>query len=663
MIRFRSVMLGMLLTLVTPTASAFVDAPVLVPAHPVAGQTVSVSIRIGVCDALVEAPGYPKITRVGNSIRVLLASVHAASADWCIFYPIATAVVPVGEFPHGNYTLHVDRTYENFFGEVIVESLGVIPFAVVGSQPLKIPTLGEYGLCILLIGLLVISTLFLNRGRCRLLWAMLFALIPLGVQAQLAPNTDAIALLLDNGADAPSAQTVVDYYEAVPRRGEPPLSSLAAGNPQTVVYLLPVRATGDFETLLAENPASTRGKLERYLVALYPVGADARSALAALSADPSVLTAYQIPPSSFSSVQLLRCGLGNGDGGVDQYGRDALHIDAAWQIASGYAMVGMIDSGLAVAHPALAQFATSGQYLGGNFVPVASLDFGEWPNSYDNNVDEAEPLPLPPSSVCNPVDLPAVAPDIAGHGTHTSGLLAANPSPSLTVKGTCQHCGIAMWKASTLYCRQTTGQVLPQLSTGAIVASLTYFADTGAQVVNMSFGGPRNDPDYCANDPDIGYCLALTYARTREITLVAASGNDRGKLNFPASDPRVVAAGGFNAALQLWDESPGSQTTCPYYGQLECGSNYTTVTGDPKQELMASADAVLSTIYPGYDWNPQLQCGDSFGTPMGDGIGLCTGTSMSAPQISGVMGILRSINPLVSVGRATYNPYLMGSST
>jgi hypothetical protein len=35
---------------------------------------------------------------------------------------------------------------------------------------------------------------------------------------------------------------------------------------------------------------------------------------------------------------------------------------------------------------------------------------------------------------------------------------------------------------------------------------------------------------------------------------------------------------------------------------------------------------------------------------MGDGIGWCTGTSMSAPQIAGVVGLLRSIAPLVPVG-------------
>ena len=35
---------------------------------------------------------------------------------------------------------------------------------------------------------------------------------------------------------------------------------------------------------------------------------------------------------------------------------------------------------------------------------------------------------------------------------------------------------------------------------------------------------------------------------------------------------------------------------------------------------------------------------------MGDGIGWCTGTSMSAPQIAGVVGLLRSINPLAPQG-------------
>ena len=38
------------------------------------------------------------------------------------------------------------------------------------------------------------------------------------------------------------------------------------------------------------------------------------------------------------------------------------------------------------------------------------------------------------------------------------------------------------------------------------------------------------------------------------------------------------------------------------------------------------------------------------GSPSNDGIGNCTGTSMSAPQVVGIFGILRSINPLLVTG-------------
>lgn len=70
--------------------------------------------------------------------------------------------------------------------------------------------------------------------------------------------------------------------------------------------------------------------------------------------------------------------------------------------------------------------------------------------------------------------------------------------------------------------------------------------------------------------------------------------------------------------------------------------------------MMASAKSVLSTTYPGFDWNTYLECGDSIGP--GGGTGLCTGTSMSAPQIAGVVGLVRSINPLVPVGTPTFAP-------
>ena len=205
--------------------------------------------------------------------------------------------------------------------------------------------------------------------------------------------------------------------------------------------------------------------------------------------------------------------------------------------------------------------------------------------------------------------------------------------------------------------------ILSLINGNAIPVAITNLAQTGAQVINMSFGNPLSTTgDYCTNSPTDPYCLALKEATYRGVALVASSGNDRRFLNFPASDSRAISAGGFDGNIALWHESPNTTTRCPlssfttddgvYLATPECGSNYTTVAGGPRQELMAASKSVLSTTYPNLNWNPALQCGDQFPGPgFGGGQGLCTGTSMSAPQISGVVGLLRSINPLVLPGK------------
>ncbi len=101
--------------------------------------------------------------------------------------------------------------------------------------------------------------------------------------------------------------------------------------------------------------------------------------------------------------------------------------------------------------------------------------------------------------------------------------------------------------------------------------------------------------------------------------MVASSGNGRDALDFPASDPRVIAAGGFQQNLALWDLWPN----CPAgFGLSQCGSAFTTNANGARQELVGSAQSVLSTTYPGYNWSPGLACGDSFPGPgFGNGTG------------------------------------------
>ncbi len=174
-------------------------------------------------------------------------------------------------------------------------------------------------------------------------------------------------------------------------------------------------------------------------------------------------------------------------------------------------------------------------------------------------------------------------------------------------------------------------------------------SDSGVQVVNLSLGGSTSVTSFCKTQPNDPMCLALAYATSHDEVIVASSGNARTHIAFPAADSRTIAAGGFDESYQLWDESPGGTTLCPFPpGSLECGSNYSLLPNEPKQELVASSRKVFSTTYPGKNWNTDIHCGDSFG-PV-SGYGLCTGTSMAAPQISGVVGLLRSINPLVPRG-------------
>lgn len=213
-----------------------------------------------------------------------------------------------------------------------------------------------------------------------------------------------------------------------------------------------------------------------------------------------------------------------------------------------------------------------------------------------------------------------------------------------------------MWKTAYLTCSLAFDPpvVIPFQNGNATDRSRGQLIDYGVQVLSMSFGSDPPTLYFCTGYRNHAKCLAIEYAMGRDVVQVAASGNRRDELNFPARDRRVLSAGGFQAGGAFWDDSPGGLTNCPappYRG--ECGSNFSkSYSGSyhTHQEVLGSAKRVLSTTYPNTTWVDYAECGDGHGTPMGDGIGWCTGTSMSAPQIAGVVGLLRSINPLVPQG-------------
>lgn len=655
-------MLGLLLLTLAQPSFAFVDPPVLVPPNPEVGQVVSVSVTAGVCDTFTSDP--PTVTRTGNNIRINLASVSTID-PFCVF-PTGAVVFAVGTFEAGSYTLQVDRTYLGRTGQV-TETLGIIPFGVAAIP--VIPALDTFGALLLIALLLAGSSMRIRGGLLLVLALASINSCPVSAQQLPSPNPR-LEVLLSASSGSPTPDQVLAYLNSANRSGQTaPFAALTVENPVSGAYLLPVRAKGDFLAHLQAYPNSSRARMERYIVITYSQSANIKSAASALRSDSHVDAVFQSSTQGrFSSVQLSGFGVGGSPSpnapvsSGPQYGRDDLNVDAAWQLAGGYALIGDINSGLYTAHAALTQFSPSGQYLGGNFVPASSLNIGSagtsssFPaNWVDTNVDELwPPMSLPSNSVCNPNHLSTVPPFNAGHGTHVAGLIAANPTSSFGLKGTCLHCGIATWKISYDICSQFDGHVYQVANLSQVGAAMIALTDTGAQVINYS-GGDTLPAGYCISYPLYSWCVGLTDATYRDITIVASAGNGRQPIQFPANDSRTLDAGGFQQDLTIWDLSPPPPNTsnCPppsltgeTLGQ-ECGSNYRVAQSDPPQELMASANQVLSTTYPQLNWAP-FGCGDGFPGPgWGNGKGWCTGTSMSAPQISGVVGLLRSINPLV----------------
>jgi len=111
---------------------AFFDPPWITPAAPRAGEVVSVNIRDGVCDAIFEHPGFPQITRQGNSIHLIEYGDRAATGDLCV-YDTGHLVQPIGAFSAGDYVVTVDFTYENYPFGYETTTLGIVPFAVVAA--------------------------------------------------------------------------------------------------------------------------------------------------------------------------------------------------------------------------------------------------------------------------------------------------------------------------------------------------------------------------------------------------------------------------------------------------------------------------------------------------------------------------------------------------
>jgi subtilisin family serine protease len=265
------------------------------------------------------------------------------------------------------------------------------------------------------------------------------------------------------------------------------------------------RNTAFVSDVLAERPVAgvARNEIVGYASpALRPKVDDVESLLAARGAGPAVATSVAAEPLADRQWDMQMIGA---------------TVDGSYAIGTGDpdVLVGIIDTGIDASHPDLAPNFDSS--LSRNFTTDIPLIDGpcEYPSCKD------------------PADV-----DQNGHGTHTAG----------TVGAALNGLGIAGVAPTVTLVNLRAGQDSGFFFLFETLAALTYAADNGVDVVNMSFftdpwlfncrDNPLDSPEEQIEQQTIidSSNEALDYAYGHGVTLIAAEGNEHTNLDAPTYD-------------------------------------------------------------------------------------------------------------------------------
>lgn len=186
--------------------------------------------------------------------------------------------------------------------------------------------------------------------------------------------------------------------------------------------------------------------------------------------------------------------------------------------------------------------------------------------------------------------------DVDGHGTAVAGTAAAwaNNGPSHTegIAGVCWDCSLMILRAGT----DTDSDGQAEFEDAAVLEAISYATINGANVINMSYGN---------SEIDLLEYIAIQGAIDARIPVVAASGNDgNNHPHYPSGYAGVIAVG----------------ATSP----------------DDEVAALSNFGENISIVAPGV----LLPAPDEQG---GYGTGRISGTSLAAPYVSGVIGLLQSV--------------------
>ena len=193
------------------------------------------------------------------------------------------------------------------------------------------------------------------------------------------------------------------------------------------------------------------------------------------------------------------------------------------------------------------------------------------------------------------------------HGTHVSGIIAADRTNGVGINGIADNVKIMMVRAVP------DGDEYDK----DIALAIRYAVDNGAKVINMSFGKSYSPQKQWVDS-------AFIYAASKDVLLVHSSGNDGKNIDSTESYPSTEFLKGGHATNVITVGASGDVSIINNY--VATFSNY----GKLGVDVFAPGSEIYSCL------------------PNGNKYGFLDGTSMAAPVVTGIAALLRSYYPTLT---------------